>query len=749
MSQPIDIRRHQPGYDDGTQFIDQLSWLAENWRLVSAVASIVFALGLAYACFTAPVYRSDAVIQVEGGGPSERERDRERIGRVEEIFNSSGKTTADTEMELMRSRLVISEAVSDLRLYIHVSPRYFPLIGKKWASQDSDDELAAPVLGLSRYAWGGEKITVSRFDVPRAFEGREFVLIARGDELFDLEGPDGKLLGSGRVGQILRVDTAKGPIELQVGTLIATPHCQFKLRRDSTLETINGLQQALFVTEKTKETGVVSLSLDGSDPTQITRVVNALADEYIRQNVQRRSAEARRSLDFLDTQLPILRSDLERAEERYNAFRNQNGTIDLSEEGRQLVKEGADNRAKTIALEQQRAEILQHFTASAPSISTIDKQIALLKQEQFRLAERVAHLPDTEQNVLRLQRDVRVNNELYTSMLNNAQQLRVIEAGQLGSARLVDRAMVPEKPIKPKRGLIITIAVSLGLLAGVVVAKARTLFVEHADRSREIERAAGLPVFAVVPRSTRQKQIQRRARGSNAIERVLALNAPQDEAIESLRGLRVALQGTIDIEVNERNIVMITGLRTGAGKSFLSVNFAAVSAVAGRRVLLIDADMRCGNLHANFGVEQRAGLTDALAGHPVAGLIHQGVMPGVDFLSRGSLYVSPDEMLLRPSAKRTFEELASHYDLVIVDTPPVLAVTDAMLIGKFATVNLLAIRNGAHSDEEIAEINKRLKQAGVELDGILVTDVRRSAKGYATGYSRYYTYSGGSVTDHA
>jgi tyrosine-protein kinase Etk/Wzc len=728
--------------------MDQLSWLAQQWRLVATVALIVLAAGLAYACFAPPVYRSDAVIQVEAGGPSERERDRERIGHIEEILNSSGKTTADTEMELMRSRLVIAEAVSDLQLYIDVSPRYFPVIGRWWASRDGDDDLAAPVLGLSRYAWGGEKITVSRFDVPRALEGREFILIARDHEEFDLRGPGGNLLASGKVGQPLRVDTVKGPIELLVATLIASPDCQFKLRRDSTLETINGLQKELFITEKTKETGVVSLSLDGSDPAQITRVVNAVADEYIRQNVQRRSAEARRSLEFLDTQLPILRRELEHSEQRYNAFRNENGTIDLSEEGRQLVKDVADNRAKTIALQQQRAEILQHFTSSTPSIATVDKQIALLKQEQSRLSERVAHLPDTEQNVLRLQRDVRVNNELYTNMLNNAQQLRVIEAGELGSARLVDRAMVPESPIKPKRPLIVLIAGMVGLLAGVGIAKARAAVVKRADRSGDIERAAGLPVFAVVPRSTRQRLIQRQTGGSNAVERVLALNAPQDEAVESLRSLRVALQGAIDIATKGPNIVMITGIRTGAGKSFLSVNFAAVSAVAGRRVLLVDADMRCGNLHANFGLDQGTGLAEALAGHPVVGLIHQGVMPGVDFLSRGSLFASPDEMLLRHSAKRTFDELAGRYDLVIVDTPPVLAVTDAALIGRFATIKLLVIRNGAHSDEEIAEANKRFRQAGVKFDGILVTDVRQSAKSYMASYSRYYTYSGGAVPDH-
>ncbi|MFM0737522.1 polysaccharide biosynthesis tyrosine autokinase [Paraburkholderia xenovorans] len=726
--------------DERIRFVDQFALLIENWKLVVFTSFLVFMAGLAYAYLTPPTYRADAIIQVEPDGPSSGDRGREQVGQLEAIFNSRGKTNADTEMELMRSRLVVAQTVRKLNLDIVATPRYFPVFGTRWASRSQPGDLASPILGLSQFAWGGEKIEVSRFDVPRSLENVQFTLIAKGNNQFDLMNGNGVRFATGVVGTPLHVTSASGPIDLKVDTLISQPGCEFRLTRASTLETITALQEALFIAERTKETGVVSMSLDGHNPAHIAKVVNTVANEYIQQNIQRRSAEAQHSLDFLQGQLPVLRTELERSEQQYNEFRNSKGTVDLSEEGKTLVKQVADERAKEVTLMQQRAELTQRFTASAASVNALDEQIAILRQEQGSLAQRVSRLPDTEQQALRLERDVRVNSELYTNLLNSAQQLRVIEAGQIGSVRLVDTAMTPEKPIKPKRTLIMFGSALLGLILGAVAARVRSALRDEADRSVEIERVSGIPVFAVVPRSARQAYIERRVRRGREVERVLAMNAPQDTAVESLRVLRTALDGNgAPVALGAGGVVMITGTRPGAGKSFLSVNFAAVSAVAGRRVLLVDGDMRCGDLHAQFKLGYRAGLSDALAGQEVTGLIVHDVMPGVDLLTRGLINAAPDHLLLGGAAQEIFDTLARAYDIVIVDTPPVLAVTDASLLGKFAKTTLLVVRHGSHSFEEIAESKKRLGQVGVAVSGILVTDVRQTSYGYASGYAKYYT----------
>jgi tyrosine-protein kinase Etk/Wzc len=722
--------------DDDFHLGDYFAFVLHNWRVIAAITCAVLALGVAYAFLAPHVYRADASIQVEADGP----QNREQVGQLQEIFDSKAKTTADTEMELMRSRLVISAAVRKLNLDTQAAPRYFPVIGAWWVLNHPVDEPAAPLLGLTQYSWGGAKINVSRFDVPPAFEGKEFLVVAGNDGAFDLLGPDGRVLARGKAGENVLAVTAEGHFELNVGQIQAQPGTEFKLTRASALQTITDLQDALFITEKIKQSGLVSVSLDGHDPKRLAQIVNAVAGEYVGQNVNRMSAEAERSLAFLEQQLPELRTELEASEQRYNAFRNAKGTVDLSEEGRLLLQQIVDNKSKTMALEQRRADAAQRFQPSHEAVATFDAQIALLTQELGVLTKRVAALPDTEQTALRLSRDVRVNTELYTNLLTSAQQLRVIKAGRIGGVRLVDNAVVPEKPVAPNRRFIMSAAALLGLVLGIAVARARVALNQSVERSVEIERVSGVPVYAVVPHSDRQLHMQRRMRRGRQGARVLALEAPQDVAVESLRVLRTALQGLALGADN--NIVMITGTRPDAGKSFLSVNFAAVSAVAGRRVLLVDADMRCGNLHTYFGLGCTTGFANVLAGTDARDSVVHDVMPGVDFLPRGVPIAAPDELLLGDRAQDILTQFSGEYDVVIVDTPPLLAVTDTALLCKCAATTLLVVRHAQHSTEEIAEAGKRLGHVGVVLSGILVTDVPNGAFAYKSGYSKYYKWDG-------
>ncbi|MDB5835162.1 MAG: exopolysaccharide transport family protein [Caballeronia sp.] len=713
---------------------DYFAFVLRNWRIIAAITFAVLVVGLAYACFAPPVYRADASIQVEADGPDNREQ----VGQLQEIFDSRAKTTADTEMELMRSRLVITAAVRKLNLDIQAAPRYFPVVGAWWALHHPVDQPADPVLGLSQYSWGGATISVSRFDVAPALEGKEFFVVAGNNGSFELVDPDGGVLARGKVGENVSAMSARGRVELNVGQLQARAGTEFKLTRASELQTITDLQEALFITERIKQSGLVSVSLDGRDPKRLAQIVNAVANEYVAQNVNRMSAEAEHSLAFLEQQLPVLRDELEASEQRYNAFRNEKGTVDLSEEGRLLLQQIVDNKSKTILLEQRRADAAQRFQPSHEAVATFDAQIALLTRELGVLTKRVAALPDTEQSALRLSRDVRVNTELYTNLLNSAQQLRVIKAGRIGGVRLVDSAVVPERPVAPNRRFVVSATVLLGVVLGIAVARVRAAINQRVERSVEIERVSGIPVYAVVPHSARQLHMQRRLRRGRDGARVLALEAPQDVAVESLRVLRTALQGLALSASN--NIVMITGTRPDAGKSFLSVNFAAVSAVAGRRVLLIDADMRCGNLHTYFGRGCETGFANALTGTDARGLVVHDVMPGVDFLPRGVPIAAPDELLLGDRAQAILAQFSREYDVVIVDTPPLLAVTDTALLCKCASTTLLVVRYEQHSAEEIAEAGKRLGHVGAALSGILVTDVPNGAFAYKSGYSKYYKW---------
>jgi tyrosine-protein kinase Etk/Wzc len=632
-----------------------------------------------------------------------------------------------------KPRLVIGQVVQKMHLDISVKPRYFPLFGATVARRADATTPAAPWLGLSRFAWGGEQITVSRFDVPADSYDEKYTLIALQDGTYQLKNGDGEILVNGRVGVLARGSAAQSTIALQVDSMVARPGTQFVLRRASTLDTINSLQDKLVITEKTKLSGIVGVALDGFDSQKIAEIVNTVATAYVQQNIDRKSAQAEHTLEFLEQQLPVLRKQLDEAEDRYNNFRNQNGTVDLTEESRLLLQQIVDNKTKLVELAQQRIEMAQRFTSSHPAVIALDSQIASLEVQQAQLSKRVGALPDTEQSALRLLRDVRVNTQLYTNLLNNAQQLRILKAGQTGSVRVVDYAVAQIAPVKPKRPIVVALALLLGLIAGVATIFARNALFGGVEDSEEIERVLGLPVYATIPHSDAQaraeEEIRRSPRNAN---QVLAASAPNDVAIEGIRSLSTSLQFGLLETAN--NIIAITGPSPGVGKSFTSVNLAVVLAASGRHVLLIDGDMRRGDVHRQCGIARGPGLSNVIAGFDIEKAIAHKLLPNLDVLPKGSVAPNPAELLMSKQFEKLMDELSARYDIVVIDTPPILAVTDAALIGRYAGATLLVARHGHHPMPELVEASARLRNAGVTLKGALLTDVPRGKRGRATYY---------------
>jgi tyrosine-protein kinase Etk/Wzc len=327
---------------------------------------------------------------------------------------------------------------------------------------------------------------------------------------------------------------------------------------------------------------------------------------------------------------------------------------------------------------------------------------------------------------------------LYTNLLDSAQQLRIVKAGEVGNVRVVDYAVAEDLPVRPKRPLVIALAAVLGLIVGTVAAFVKSALFGGVEHSEQIEQALGLPVYATVPHSETQVRLQQNMRRGRGGHHVLAAIASEDVAIEGIRSLRTALQfGLLDVT---NNVIVVTGPRPEVGKSFMSVNLSAVLASGGKRVLLIDADMRRGDVHSYFGVSKQPGLADVIAGLDVEGAVLRDLLPGVDVLPKGSLPPNPAELLMSERFKTMLDHFSGRYDVVIVDTPPVLAVTDAALIGKHAGTTLLVVRHGRHPMAEILESANRLRNGGVTFKGVLFTDVPQRRLGYGTYYSGYYGY---------
>ncbi len=703
-------------------------------HLILGTTVLALAIGAGYAFLSQPVYRADALIQVEP--PQQRQAEAHVLAELSSVFNV--QATATAEMELLRSRLVVGEATDALQLYVKAEPNYLPIFGR-WLAERREG-LSQPVLPeYFGYVYGKETIQVERLDVPVELENRPLTVHVT-ESGFDLLDHEGNRIAHGKPGEEVDFNYGSGTGVLALKTLDALPGARFTLERSSRLATIENLQSEIVIDEKNKPSGVLAMSLEGTDPVQTASILNTIGAAYVRQNVERRAAEAEKSLGFLDEFLPQLRRQLDEADNRYTAFRDRHGTFDLGTEGRLSLETSVTMQTRLFELKQRRRELSAQYGPQHPTMRSLDDQIAALETEVTRLAERVKELPALEQQLLNLVRDVKVNSELYAGLLNSAQQLRLVKEGKVGSVRLVDPAMVPEQPVKPRKPLALAIAGIAGLLLGIALAVLRNLFRPGLRTPADVEAHLGLDVLATVPRVMSDKLPKPRLAGRRT--HVLADLAPDAPAVESLRGLRTAMRHGLDLAAN--NIVMIAGPSAGIGKTFTSVNLAAVIGASDKRVLLVDGDLRKGSVHQYFDIERGRGFSELIRGRcNFDQAVHRKLLPNVDVISTGTLPRNPAEMLLMPRTGELLQEWSQQYDMVVLDTAPVLTMSDAMALAPHAGTVILLARAEVTTSGELDESARRLARAGGHVNGVIFNDFNNENHRFSARYGAYRAAYGG------
>ncbi|WP_293634787.1 polysaccharide biosynthesis tyrosine autokinase [Polaromonas sp.] len=732
--------------DDEIDLLGLLDVLLDARWLIAGVTALVLLLGGAYAFLSRPVYQANSLIQVEDSKPGISGA-AGALGEASSLFEIKSPATA--EMEILRSRLVVAKSVDDLQLYVTAVPKYLPLVGN-WLARRATALSDPGFMGMGGYVSGKESIRLGLLEVPVQLEGKPLLLVAT-EGGFELRDPDGQKLVQGKIGAPVSFGSGEDAGRILVTELKAKPGAYFNVARYSRLDVIEKLQTDMTISEQGKQSGVIALQLQGTDPQKIARTLNAVGTNYVRQNVERKSAEAEKSLAFLGDFLPQLKKQLEDSEVRFNKFRNQNGTFDLNEEGKSYLEVSIKLQTSLLELQQKRREQSAQFTAAHPVIQTLDAQIAAVSKEIAGLTSKVKTLPNTEQDLLRLTRDVKVNSELYLNLLTSSQQLRLVKEGKVGNVRVVDAPVVPERSIKPQRAQILAISGVLGLLLGMGLAFLRNSLRPGIKDPADIESATGLHVFATVPHSAEQDKLSRLIKSHAQGTHLLAVAHPEDPGVESLRSLRTALQFAMLDARN--NIVLFTGPTPGIGKSFTSANFAAVLGAGGKRVLLIDADMRKGHLHQFFGMKRGHGLSELITGtRTLSDVVNRAVAPNLDLITTGTMPPNPGELLMSPATVQLLQDLSAEYDLVLIDTPPVLAVSDTQVLAPHAGTVFLVARAEVTALGELQESTKRLGQTGVPVKGVVFNDLDTSRQrygGYGYKYSRYrYTnYQYGKIAD--
>lgn len=691
----------------------------DHRKLIISVTSLFTLIALIYAIFATPIYQADALIQVE------QKQANAILSNLTQMLPDSQPKSAP-EIALIQSRMILGKTVDDLNLQARVKEKYFPLLGRGFARLMGNKE---GNISISRLYINGDDTEEPK--VILTVKDKNNYSIQMGDTVF-----------SGKVGELLE----ENGISLKVDSIDAAPGNEFVVAYVSRLKAITDLQDSLIVADQGKDTGMLTLSLTGDNPLLIERILNSVSENYLAQNNARQAAQDAKSLEFLSKQLPQVRGDLDLSEDKLNQYRRLNDSVDLSLEAKAVLDQivNVDNQLNELTF--RESEISQLYTKEHPTYKALMEKRKTLQDEKIKLNKRVSAMPETQQEILRLSRDVESGRAVYMQLLNRQQELNIAKSSAIGNVRIIDDAVTQTKPVKPKKILILLAGIVFGGMVSVGLVLLRVLLRRGIETPEQLEEV-GINVYASIPLAETFTKNNLQGKGStkkvfNKIPSFLAVDNPADLAIEAIRGLRTSLHFAMMEARN--NILMISGASPNAGKTFVSSNLAAVIAQTGKKVLFIDTDMRKGYTHKLFNENNSNGLSDILSGKTEISLAIKTIKSaGFDYISRGMVPPNPAELLMNKRFGDLLEWANNNYDIVVLDTPPILAVTDAAVIGHYVGTTLLVARFELNTAKEIEVSIKRFEQTGIIVKGCILNGVVKKASSYyGYGYNHYgYSYT--------
>lgn len=722
---------------------DYLAVIFRRWKIAAGIFLIV-SLGVTlHTLTTKPVYEAHTTLLVEGSGKINL-----GLGMATELSSNSGPAI-ETRIEIIKSRSIAEKVAKRLHLDWQVS-------GK---SKGLDFNLVELSEATHR---GGYLVELTD---PGSFVVKDSA---------------GSVVGEGHSGVQMKGEG----VSLLLTDLHGKRGDSFKLQPAQLAGVVGGLSAGI----KGKEigtTGIIRLSYADTDPARARNIVNAFAQVYVEHTVDSKSQETRKTLAFLEQQSAKQQEELDRSEKNLETYKTSTGIFSLDSEAelildkltmfdkqkieldsqkkqvefnisslKDAMKKGksyvpTDLTGATLAnrideLEAQKKKLLTEFTEGHPSVRAIQQQIdetenryldyydssirnlsrqeRVLSKQESGYEGQLRGLPLRERELVRLMRLNKVNETLYIFLLQRTEESRIAKAAAVGNVNVVDPALTPKAPIKPNKRKNIL----LGFLLGAMLAMGSALFAEYLDDTikdgDEAKRAVGLPLLAVIPYIS----IRKKDKGGHLLTTRLD---PKSPVAEAFRSLRTSLHFSA---INrDKKILLLTSTFPGEGKSTVSANLANTLCQTGARVLIIDCDLRRSTLHEKFGHSKAPGLTELLTGSVTfAAARHNLEIQGLDLISAGTTPPNPAELLGSEAMRSFLDSHRDNYDHIIIDAPPVLAVTDAPLLTAMTDMVLVVMEAGRVPMKAALRMREMLATVQAPVTGLVINDKSRHAESY-------------------
>ena len=743
-----DLSRHNTDKDNN--LLGLLLVLLRGWKIIALFAILGLIIGVLYVRYENPSFKSDALIQID-----ETSQNLSGLGTNIAELLPPDDSSVQAQIKLMRSRMVLEPVVDLLHLGIRLNDPAVNKIDRIRNNQTNVQINSADGVVLET---SDGRVQVSEFNVTEEYLDKPFTLL-RNNTGFVLSSGSEKF--KGQLNKAHRFTGKNGLIEITVNELPTGEH-SIDITKQSLQITTDSINSALSVVEEGTKTGMIELSLSGLNQKQVSLILEHIVLSYSAQDQTRSSEQTIKTIEFMKKQIPALKQKLKESEAIFNKFRENSGTIDVAQEASILLSENAGLDTQISELKLKRADITTYYTNEHPLVIQINEQLSVLNARKQQIDNTISALPEVQREFLTLSEDVNIDREIYLTILKNYEQLKIVKAGEVSDARIIDLPINTNRTITPKKQLIMMLSTLAGALLGALL-----VFIMHLLRNvvkdpERIESKTGVPVIATIPRSA---VLSRLSTNKKAAPRMLAHvdnSSLSYEAIKSLRTRLILSMPTVISDSKKAKVLLLTGESPDVGKSFISANLAEVFAQLNKKVLLIDADMRMGELHKVFGMSQYDGLADYLllddsslqlnqrnksavtqimndvSDFSIGNFIHPSGIDHIDFMPRGKHPSDPESLLISEKFDALLTELKSQYDYIIIDSPPLLAASDAMVLAQHADKVLMVTRYDDSMEKQLIYAVKQMHESDIQVDGIILNDVRQ---GLMSKYSYNHRYA--------
>ncbi|MTC78870.1 polysaccharide biosynthesis tyrosine autokinase [Providencia sp. wls1916] len=682
-------KKHVPNTDE----IDLLAILKTLKSNTLTIAAFTIAATLSagvYCWLASPIYQANATLQydkINQASLLEKMNDGMLFG------GNNGQI--DSEIEVIKSRMVLGKTVSDLNLDIQILPSKI----------------------FSKFLSDAVIVHIAEYQLPPDLIGQPATLTFLDSCQYTLE-----LAGQTYHGQI-GIPLKQDEIHLLIDSCTAQGGEKLTLIKNDRYSAIENLRRRLSMNEASKSSGIINLTIKGTNQRENIEILDNVIQNYINQNREHRKLATNNTLIFLDNYIPKIKNKLDHYENQLNTFRKQNESIDLTLEAKSALESALHVEERLNELTFKEVELQQRYTRSHPAYQALLDTRQKLLLEKEKASKNIQQLPNTQQQIIRLTRDVESEQAIYNQLVTKQRELSVLNSGITADVRIIDSAESYPMAIAPKKSLIMVLASLLGLVMGCAFVIGKEILNNKIKNTEELE-ALGLRVYATVPFSLDEKKSRYRES-----KKPLSIENPADMAIESIRSLRTSVYFSVMNQDN--NIVMVTSASPNVGKSFITANMAVVLANAGKKILLIDTDLRKGHIHKTFGLENKSGLSEFLSQHGGNSISkHQQVIENLDIISRGKSTTHSSELLMSEQFKHLLDSVKHQYDMVLLDTAPIFAITDPAIIGKYAGTSLLVAYYSVNTVKEIERALKHFKQNNIEITGTILNGIDEKSDDY-------------------